>query len=183
MTNPLPLEFGLCYHIYNRGVNRENIYIEERNYPYFLRLWGRYIDQIADTCAYCLLRNHFHAVIHVRDDPGIRLRASRQFSNLFNAYARAVNLASGRSGALFERPFHPIAVLDEAYLARLIVYVHQNAQKHGFVNRFQDWPHSSYHELIGHRWAVCDRQTVMELFGGRDMFLRVCMQNHFSVSF
>ncbi|HID28372.1 MAG TPA: transposase, partial [Desulfobacterales bacterium] len=32
-----PLQFGQYYHIYNRGNNRENLFVEPRNYPYFLR--------------------------------------------------------------------------------------------------------------------------------------------------
>jgi hypothetical protein len=35
MSKPTPLQYGEYYHIYNRGNNRENIFIEERNYPYF----------------------------------------------------------------------------------------------------------------------------------------------------
>jgi len=52
------LKYGSYYHIYNRGNNRENIFIEERNYAYFLRLYAEHIVSVADTYAYCLLRNH-----------------------------------------------------------------------------------------------------------------------------
>lgn len=50
-----PLELGVIYHIYNRGNNGETIFREERNYEYFMRLYGKYITSIADTFAYCLL--------------------------------------------------------------------------------------------------------------------------------
>jgi len=65
MTHPAPLEFGRIYHIYNRGNNRENIFVQERNYAYFLKLWTKYIDPIDDTYSYCLLRNHFHTVAFI----------------------------------------------------------------------------------------------------------------------
>lgn len=32
--NPAPLQHGRYYHIYTRGVNRQNLFVEERNYPY-----------------------------------------------------------------------------------------------------------------------------------------------------
>ncbi len=67
MSNPSPLEPGNFYHIYNRGNNRENLFIQERNYGYFMKLWGKYISPVADTYAYCLLRNHFHAAVRVKD--------------------------------------------------------------------------------------------------------------------
>jgi len=44
--------------IYNRGNNRENLFIEERNYHYFFKLYTHYIYPIADTYAYCPMRNH-----------------------------------------------------------------------------------------------------------------------------
>ena len=66
MTSPTPLEYGEYYHIFGRGNNREKIFFEERNYPYFLSLYGRYIVPVADTYAYCLLRNHFHRLYRCR---------------------------------------------------------------------------------------------------------------------
>ena len=60
MTSPSPLEYETCYHIYNRGNNREDIFVQERNYRYFLKLYARYVDPVAETCAFCLLKNHFY---------------------------------------------------------------------------------------------------------------------------
>jgi len=48
-----PLQFGEYYHIYNRGNNRENIFIASRNYDYFLRLYMKHILPVAETFAYC----------------------------------------------------------------------------------------------------------------------------------
>jgi hypothetical protein len=73
----------------------------------------------------------------------------------------------------FERPFERIPVTDENYLMRLIVYVHQNPQKHGFVKDFRDWNYSSYHELIGDVHTRLQRHRVMELFGSRQDFIRI----------
>jgi putative transposase len=68
MTSPISLVAGLCYHIYNRGTNRENIFLEKRNYAYFLQLYIKHIEPVAETYAYCLLRNHFHVFARIRDD-------------------------------------------------------------------------------------------------------------------
>jgi REP element-mobilizing transposase RayT len=67
MPNPAPLEWGQTYHIYSRGNDRDNLFFEERNYPYFLRLYGRHIHPMAETYAYCLLRNHLHLLVKIRD--------------------------------------------------------------------------------------------------------------------
>ena len=71
MTSPSPLLFDTYYHLYNRGVNRENIFFEERNYEYFLNLYWKYIGPVVDTRAYCLLCNHFHLAIRVKSEEEI----------------------------------------------------------------------------------------------------------------
>jgi putative transposase len=71
MPCPSPLLHDTYYHIYNRGNNRENIFIQERNYQYFLHLYSKYIDPIADTFAYCLLRNHFHLAVRIKSEEDI----------------------------------------------------------------------------------------------------------------
>ena len=93
MPKPAALQHGSYYHIFNRGNNRENIFKEERNYGYFLQLYARHIADIADTYAYCLLRNHFHFLVRIKTVEEIEnLKASKslkvsspsqQFGNLF----------------------------------------------------------------------------------------------------
>ncbi len=175
-TNPILLEHGNFYHIFNRGNNHENIFPQQRNYTYFMELWWKHTSQIAETLAFCLLKNHFHASIFVKykeDLKDLKLKEpSQYFANFFNAYARGVNNATGRSGALFERPFERILVTNEPYLMRLIVYIHQNPQKHKFVDDFRDWPYSSYHELLGKYATRLKRDKVLELFGGQEGFIQ-----------
>ena len=68
MTSPSPLLYDTYYHIYNRGVNRENIFVEERNYHLFLRLFERHLVPVAHLFAYCLLRNHFHLSVRIKSE-------------------------------------------------------------------------------------------------------------------
>jgi len=194
-----PLAPGTFYHIYNRGNNRENIFIQERNYAYFMELWWKHTSPIAETWAYCLLRNHFHAAVYIKgesdltgltstsinqysrvdldarltDSRGDLSGLSKPFSNFFNAYARGVNIATQRTGALFERPFKRIPVDSESYLLRLMVYIHQNPQKHKFVEDFRDWDHSSYHALVSATPTRLQRDGVMQFFGSEQDFVRI----------
>ena len=183
MPQPIPLEHGKYYHVYNRGNNRENIFAEERNYPYFLKLYAHHIEPIADTFAYCLMRNHFHLLVRIKTEEEIQetLRVSEQtlrvsktlrvyqvFSNFFNAYTKAINKAYGRTGSLFEHPFGRIQVTSEAYYSRLVIYIHRNPQKHGFVGDFRDWPYSSYHALLSTKPTHLKREDVLNWFGDLD---------------
>ena len=182
-TNIPSITYGTFYHIYNRGNNHENIFVQERNYAYFLKLWWKHVSPVADTCAYCLLRNHFHIVAYIknREEPTADLtgfnkkikQPSQYFSNFFNAYARGVNIAVQRTGALFERPFKRIPVDSESYLLRLIVYIHQNPQKHKFVSDFRDWNYSSFHELSSDVPTHLSRDRVVQLFGSQADFVRI----------
>lgn len=201
-TDTPPLTYGTFYHIYNRGNNRENIFIQERNYAYFMEQWWKHISPIAETWAYCLLRNHFHAAVFIkrREDlsglnknlphPHTKIRQdgtssdsqgdltglkqpSQYFSNFFNAYARGVNLAVERTGALFHRPFKRVPVDNTTYLMRLIVYIHQNPQKHGFEGDFRNWKYSSFHALTTDVPTRLQRERVIQLFGSREDFIRI----------
>ncbi len=71
-----------------------------------------------------------------------------------------------RTGALFQRPFGRIPVTTDTYFAQLIVYIHQNPQKHGFVEDFRDWPYSSYHTLLSDKPTHLQRDRVLSWFDG-----------------
>ena len=68
MTSPSPLLYDTYYHIYNRGVNRENIFVEERNYALFLNLFEKHIAPVVDLFAYCMMKNHFHISVRVKSE-------------------------------------------------------------------------------------------------------------------
>lgn len=185
MTAPIPLEFDQYYHIYNRGNNRENLFRKADNYHYFLKLYTKYIHPITDSFAYCLLPNHFHLLVRIKtaqeqdlsgtlreDLPGFEnltglKKPSQQFSNLFNAYTRAFNKAYQRTGALFQRPFGRIRVTSEAYFVQLVIYIHQNPQKHGLIDDFREWPYSSYQALLSDKPTRIEREAVLQWFNGR----------------
>jgi len=184
MTSPSPLQYGQYYHIYNRGNNRENLFYEERNYRHFLRLYALHVEPVVDTYAYCLLRNHFHLLVRVKTEEEQEqtfrvsetlkvfkvLNPSRQFSNLFNAYAKAINKAYQRTGSLFQHPFGRIPVTSDAHFVHLIAYIHHNPQKHGLVDKFESWPYSSYHALLSTKPTRLKRDDVLAWFDGTATF-------------
>ena len=58
---------GEYYHFYNRGVNRELIYYDDDNYAHFLWNIQRYLMPVANIGAYCLMPNHYHLLIVVKE--------------------------------------------------------------------------------------------------------------------
>lgn len=180
MPSPPPLLYNTCYHIFNRGVNRENIFLEERNYAHFLNLYAKYIDPVAETFAYCLLRNHFHLLIRTRTEEEVikTLRVSdpdqisKHFSNFFNAYAKAINKAYVRTGSLFQHPFGRAPVTNSGHFYRLILYIHHNPQKHGFVEDYRDWKYSSYGVLLSDQPTSLAQEEAVGWFGDRVEFVK-----------
>lgn len=206
MTSPSPLQFDTYYHIYNRGVNGENIFIEERNYDLFLNLFEKHITPVCDLFSYCMLRNHFHVSVRTKSEeeiieyketlrvlPAVSRRAkpgspanlddgrsrkplgskfiSDQFSNFFNAYAKTINKAYGRTGSLFQHPFGRVPITSDRQFWNVIAYIHQNPQKHKFVVDFRDWKYSSYGKILSDKKTSVNRSQVMEWFGNRDEYL------------
>ena len=60
-------EHDTFFHVYNRGNNKEDIFIEDKNYSYFLKLIKDHLLGVAEIYAYCLLKNHFHLIIRIKD--------------------------------------------------------------------------------------------------------------------
>ena len=72
-------EKNKLYHIYNQGNNRVKIFYEDRNYDYFLYKLKHYLLPYADILAWCLMPNHFHLMILVREVELFYEKKSKEF--------------------------------------------------------------------------------------------------------
>ena len=55
------------YHIYNQGNNRQKIFFDRENYLFFLQKMNDYLLPYCDIMAWCLMPNHFHWMVYVRE--------------------------------------------------------------------------------------------------------------------
>lgn len=170
-----PLIEGQYFHIYNRGVNSEDLFKEKKNYSFFLQQYTLYCSDVLETYAYALLKNHFHIVAFVKENIEVpkrngegmfRLNASKQLAHFFNSYAQAVNKMYTRTGPLFESPFERKLIDNNNYLTSAICYCHHNPQLHGFVNDFKEWEFTSYHIHLDNGNTFVASQKAIELFDG-----------------
>ena len=168
-------EAGQYYHVYNRGNNSENIFVEEKNYNYFLEKLKKYILPIADVYAYCLLKNHFHIVLRIKDKINLPEKFKEKihlpFSNLFNSYSKSINKDYDRTGSLFQEHLQRNRIENEEYLRQLILYVHLNPVKHKFSKDFQSYRHSSYRSYLSDKQSSIDREFILELFNDLENFI------------
>lgn len=139
---------GRCYHIYNRGCNKDRIFFEEENYLYLLKKVKVYSSKLNITvAAYCLMPNHFHFLLRQDSNQPV----NEFVKLLFNSYTKAVNKKISRKGTLFEGPFKAIFIEHDDYIKELCKYIYRNPLDSDLVQNLEDWKYSNYLEWIGKR--------------------------------
>ena len=163
------------YHIYNRAVGSESLFKSDRNYQHFLSKYDKYISPVADTFCYCLMPNHFHLLLKIKDlnylssvlkidNAHSNNQISQQFSNFFNAYTKAYNKENRRLGSLFMKPFKRKLIKDEKYLKKVVHYIHYNPVKASIAEKPEDWKYSSYKSIIVDGETKLNKQKVISWF-------------------
>ncbi len=138
------------YHIYNRGTDKREIFLNDSDYSRFIALlyicnntkpvhiqWftqERPLDEIfniqrenilIDIGAYCLMPNHLHLLVKEKEGNGI----SQFMKKLSTAYAMYFNKKYERSGNLFQGRFKAELANTDEYLKYLFSYIHLNPIK------------------------------------------------------
>lgn len=86
-----------CYHVLNRGHNRETVFGDDDDRRYFLGLLARYRDRFAlRLYHYCLMSNHFHLLVQLPEPK----RLSAMAAGLLRAYVHYYNRRYGFVGHL-----------------------------------------------------------------------------------
>lgn len=161
------LEPGYTYHIFNRGNNKENIFFEDKNYKYFFLQMAKYLSPFVDIYAYCLLKNHFHFLLRIKEQEQLPDKLKKKpyliFSDFFNSYAKSINKMYNRSGSLFQEHLKRKRVEDENYLIQLIAYIHLNPVKHGFTSNYKRYKYSSFKTYMSTKKTRLDKNFIFSL--------------------
>jgi len=182
------LQFGKTYHIFNKANGMEKLFLNRSDYLYFLKKLERFLIPWMDVLAYCLIPNHFHLLITVKNIEDIRLTHSQHkalnvsdlskvFSNFFNSYSKSFNKAHNRHGKLFLLPFKRIVVNNERLFNYLICYIHRNPIHHGLVNDYNEWEFSSYNAILSDKPTHIKRKDIIAMFGSKEEFLSFHQEN------
>ena len=153
------------YHIINRGINREAIFLDERDFSKYLSLLKRFSSEGSyEILAYCLMENHIHLLMNLHDDPpGIFIKKiSVSYSAFFNRKYK-------RTGHLFQDRFKSIAVEDVRYLLTVVQYIHNNPEKAGVCSA-DKYKWSSFGEYVNSGTLV-NTDYMLRIAGGRESFL------------
>lgn len=160
-TREFPLEIDHVYHIYNRGVNKEDIFYSDRNYQFFIYQMYKYLSPRSDIVAYCLMPNHFHLLLKVTSDDFTKL----SLQLFLMSYSKAINSEKNRVGSLFQGRYKSSVIVDDAYLLDCFKYIHLNPVKALLVKSPELWPYSSYSDYFAPKIKTqIDNSLIMQFF-------------------
>ena len=128
MSRPLRIEYpGACYHVVNRGNQRNKIFFSPSHYELFLEKLAEFSEQFGvRTRCYCIMSNHFHLYLQTRDG-----NLSRFMQSLLTSFCYSLNRLRGKSGHIFQGRFKCHLVEDEAYSLVVSRYIHLNPVRTG----------------------------------------------------
>ena len=110
------------YHCLNRGIERRVIFTDRRDHERFVELLGETVARYRFRVhAYCLMGNHYHAIVQT---PDANLSRGMQWLGL--SYSSWFNARHGRVGPLFQGRFKSIPVEGGQWALELSWYIHLN---------------------------------------------------------
>lgn len=157
------LEPGKYYHVYNRAKNGDPLFADEEAFRFFLKLYQVHICPIAETYAYCLLSDHLHFLIRIRDDAGGSLY--KPFAMLFNSYSKGYNKHNEKAGKLFKFKLKRKEIRTAQFFMEMIRYVNQNPWRHGVTEHPASYRFSSFRATTTTGPTLIEKREVQEYFG------------------
>lgn len=168
------------YHIFNRGINKQQTFHTSRNYQYFLAKVKDLIDPFCEIIAYCLMPNHFHLLVRAKtigcqvlDYTGNEIAIqvlSKKIGVTLGSYTQGINKHYSRTGSLWQQKTKAIELdrKEDAseYFESCIHYIHQNPTRAGLVRKMRDWPYSSYREFLKlSDFNICQVDLALSILG------------------
>lgn len=180
---------GGYYHIYNRGVAKQKIFLDIKDYKVFLiylkeslteqkpvkvpfTLQGQsfkgiprpvknFLNKI-EIIVYCLMPNHFHILLKQNEQDSME----KLMRSLITRYAQYFNKKYDRVGHVFQGRYKAVLVTKDEYLLHLSRYIHLNPQENvkDLINAY-----SSYADYLGLRntgWVMPN--TILKFFNNNN---------------
>jgi len=140
------------YHVYNRGVEKRPLFVNDQDYKRFvdglvifndtnpvinpkqrikhIKKGNHKRKPMVDILAFCLMPNHFHLLLRQRTENGI----TEFMRKLGGGYVNYFNLKHQRVGHLFQGKFKSVLIDDEPQFTYIPFYIHLNPLDLNFPN-------------------------------------------------
>lgn len=194
-----PLVDGQIYHVFNRGVADQPMFVHKRDCERFLQtLWFYHLikppvsfskfnnlsqelkleieKQLShlkpSIClyAFCLMPNHFHLLLKQEVEGNI----SSYVKNIIDSYTKFFNIKYQRNGPVFQGQFKAVRVSLDEQLTHLSRYIHLNPLTSYIVKDFEQllsYPWSSLPQYLQDKEGFCDQSMVLNLFPSKEGYL------------
>jgi len=163
--------------VYNRGVAKQAIFLDDDDYRTFLNLLKRYLDvephkdmkgreykwlhNNIELLAYCLMPNHFHLLLYQIDEDAMK----QLMSGVATSYSTYFNKKYKRVGHLFQERYKASEITNDSYLQHISRYIHRNPKD------YKHWAYSSlskYHGTESAGWLRPSR--ILDLFDSMEQY-------------
>lgn len=195
----IPFITDQVYHVYNRGINKQPVFVNKRDYDRALeslryyRFHNQNLSlskylllqkskrnnfltnsrkklQTVVVFAYCFMPNHFHLLVKQLVDGGI----SKFIGQFQNSYTRYFNIRHDRDGSLFLDQFKAVRIEDDEQLLHVSRYIHLNPYT-GYVvkniNNLVSYPYNSLKDYVLQKGSdMVDTEFILGQFHSRQAF-------------
>jgi len=196
---------GEYYHIYNRGVDKRKVFLDDKDYIRFIKsirefnrpdpigsLYEKEYKErkglgpqlgteslskpLVEFICYCFNPNHYHFLLRQLTNKGIE----KFMHKLGSGYTTYFNKKHNRSGSLFQGKFKSIHIDSDEYLTWLSAYININPKLHNITNNLEKYSWSSYQDYTGKRLgALCNKDIILSQFPHKnytyEYFLDTCL--------
>ncbi len=188
-SRKIEFSVGEYYHIYNRGVDKRDIFADKNDLNRFflsLKLLNtprpigsiyqqsfiknptpnikKKQPQLVKFVCYALNPNHFHLLIKPLVNKGVEKFMHR----LGTGFTLYFNNQHERSGVLFEGKFKAKHINTNEYLLHLSSYINFNNQIHplrGRASKLSKTSWDEYQNSVKDDFCLCDKKVILEQFG------------------
>jgi REP element-mobilizing transposase RayT len=194
-----PLLTGEYYHIYNRGVDKRDIFNDLKDLERFkesikqfnqvegigsLEMYNKSVralgshpqiksEPLVAIVALCVNPNHFHFIIKQLVDGGI----AKFMQKVLGGYTYYFNQKHQRSGALFQGTFKSKIVKNENYFRKIFSYVNKNYSVHRIPKNklcFVFGSDTEYESGLFDFVPKTEAEEMLKIFGGKNNLKKHC---------
>lgn len=178
----VPFRKGEFYHVYNRGVEKRNIFSDQNDFRRFFQsmlefnvdhpigsiYWNSFktsklrhemskSSRLVNIVCYCVNQNHYHFILEPLVEGGVE----KFMQKLGNGYTKYFNHKHERSGVLFQGVFKSVHIDSNEYILHLSVYINLNNLVHKIPLR-HEMSKSSWEEYVGDgKSGICRNKEVV----------------------
>ncbi len=150
------------YHIIFRGNDKQDIFYDDQDRLYFLEKIIETKEKFNyEVYAYCLMDNHIHLIIKVKDNI-----LSKAMQSLEVRYVAYFNKRIQRCGHLFENRFYSKRIEFLSYFLNVCRYVHRNPEKANMekTDNYKWSSFNSYISQINNYKAIVNTKVLLHYF-------------------